>query len=335
MKSFGIWYTAPDIQTQPAVQASSSLVKEAKPELDLHINLWDISCKKSKKIAPFIDIGINISEFREIDKLCFLIPFGVEDAGIIGLTDTFEKKSIANLVFNDDCRFTRNENGVCVLELMEHEGRKKLLYNMSEAKVESRNGNETMIIFDLKVLREDSVCDEFHDLYIRFRIISDWIKGELFCNIKSKNWFLESGFTSTQVVDIKVNKKRNMNEEDITEMRRNRFQFAEFNKVHFLVMEPAGNDVEVYGKDFIECRKLESEWGEYLKLGFELGDVLAYHWKTVSGSDGLKEYAQMVKVTSAATSWFIIIVYMLVVVALGILTNSFFAAFIQPLIESI
>lgn len=332
MKSFGIWYSSSDIQEHYPVEHSFPISAEKEPELDLHINLWDISGKRAKSAAPFIDIGMNISEFRKIDKLCFLIPFGVDSSGIVDLTDTFEKKSIANLVFNDDCRFTRNENGFCVLELMEHEGKKKLLYNMAEAEVDFWNEDETMIKFDLKVLREDSVCDEFHDLYIRFRILSDRIKEELFCNIKSKNWFLESGFTSTQVVDIKVNKKRNMNEEDIKEMRRNKFQFAEFNKVHFLVMEPAGNDVEVFGKDFIECRKLESEWGEYLKLNFELGDILAYHWKTVSESEQLKEYAQMVKVTSAATSWFIIIVYMLVVVALGILTNSLFAAFVQPLL---
>lgn len=132
MKSFGIWYSSPDIQEHHPVEHSSPVSAEKEPELDLHINLWDISGKRAKSAVPFIDIGMNISE--------------------------------------------------------------------------------------------------------------------------------------------------------------------------------------------------------YLKLNFELGDILAYHWKNVSESEQLKEYAQMVKVTSAATSWFIIIVYMLVVVALGILTNSLFAAFVQPLL---
>ena len=137
MKSFGIWYSSSDIQEHYPVEHSSPVSAEKEPELDLHINLWDISGKRAKSAAPFIDIGMNISEFRKIDKLCFLITFGVESSGIVDLTDTFEKKSIANLVFNDDCRFTRNENGFCVLELMEHEGKKKLLYNMAEAEVKT------------------------------------------------------------------------------------------------------------------------------------------------------------------------------------------------------
>lgn len=305
MRSFGIWYSNQNTQN-----IDSEIGKEIF-DIDLHMNLWDIGYhKKAKDIKPFIDIGINIANFRAIEILCLQIPFLLGDGDIIDLTDTFSDNVIANLVFNDDCTFQRDGNNISSLELSEHKGRPKLLYRLEESnKYDGEGGTTTFIKFDLKVIGKDTVNNEFEDLYIRFRIKSDKIQEELFCNIKNKNWFLESGFSKTQVIDLKVNKKRNMSYNDIKNMRRDQFRFAEFQKIHFLVMEPADNEVGITGKDFVECRKLEAAWGSYLKQGDEIGDILAYHWKAKGEGESLKEYAKMVKVTSATTTFLIIFVY--------------------------
>lgn len=327
MKSFGIWYS-----NKHTLNIDSVIEKETFG-IDLHINLWDTGSRNKADVKPFIDIGLNISGFKEIDTLCFQIPFLLEKEEIIDLSDTFSDNMTANLIFNDDCTFHRDGNKNASLELSENPGKPKLLYLLEESIWDTSDSGDTIIKFDFKIIREDCVYNSFEDLYIRFRIQSNRIQEELFCNIKNENWFLESGFNKTQVIDIKVNKKRNMNEKDIKHMRREKFRFAEFRKIHFLVMEPADNEVEILGKDFVECRKLEDAWNGYLKNGTEIGDVLAYHWKVKCEGEALKEYAKMVKVTSSTTTWKIIWVYILVVILIGVFTNIVFTYGVVPLVE--
>lgn len=310
MKSFGIWYSSAEAQAE----------KEDKPfKTDLHINLWDIGYCYGSVTDSFIDIGLNVMGFRVIDTLCLRIPFSLGEQEIIDLSDTFSDSQIANLVFNDDCTLHQDANKRS-LELSEKR-EQLLLFSLSEA-VKDYQADATTLTFNLKTIRDDTIYNGYLDLYIRFRIRSEKIREELFCNITAKNWFLESGFKRTQVIDIKVNKQRNMESGILTQMRREGFQFVNFNKVHFLVMEPADNEVDVWGDDFVECRKLEEEWARYLDCN-EVGDILAYHWKAGAGK-GLKEYAKMVKVTSAETNWRIISVYMLVVIVLGALGSGLF-----------
>lgn len=327
MKSFGIWYSNKNTQN------TDSETEREPFDIDLHINLWDIGGQRKTDPKPFIDIGLNISGFRAIDTLCFQIPFSLAKEDVIDLSDAFSDNTTANLIFNDDCAFHRNGSEIASLELSENPGKPKLLYLLSESTWEVQESGDTIIKFDFKVIREDCAYKNFEDLYVRFRIQSDQIQEELFCKIKSKNWFLESGFNKTQVIDIKVNKKRNMNEQDIKHMRRNKFSFAEFGKIHFLVMEPADNKVEILGEDFIECRKLEDSWKGYLRRDADIGDVLAYHWKAKHRGEALKEYAKMVKVTSATTTGKIIWVYILVVIVIGVVTNMIFSYGVVPLIE--
>lgn len=314
MKSFGIWYCNAETR---AGKANS----ESKPfKIDLHINLWDTGYNYGSASDSFIDIGLSVAGFREIDMLCFRIPFFLNEKEITDLTDTFDDNQIANLVFNDDCILHHDSNKRS-LELSEKK-EQLLLFSLSEA-VQNYQEDATILTFNLKTVCDDSIYDEYSDLYIRFRISSEKIREELFCNITAKNWFLESGFQRTQVVDIKVNKQRNMESKVLTQMRREGFWFVNFNKVHFLVMEPADNEVDVWGDDFVECRKLEDEWAKYLKCE-GVGDILAYHWKA-GAAKGLKEYAKMVKVTSAETNWRIISIYMVVVIILGAFGSALFS----------
>lgn len=51
--------------------------------VDLHINLWDLGVNKSTEVKPFIDIGLSITAFRELDKIYFQIPFLLKREEII------------------------------------------------------------------------------------------------------------------------------------------------------------------------------------------------------------------------------------------------------------
>lgn len=334
MKSFGIWYVRDNSAEMPREESKEY-------HTDLHINLWDIGTKNNREqIMTFIDLGLRVKYFKLIDVIIIVVPFSLNDGEIINLIDTFEKKNVANLVFNENCDIKKSSEGnvSCVI-FSENPGEEVLLYD-SELKDEKTDSGNTLIKFDLKTLREDDLFSKFDDLYIRFRIQSEKLKQELFCKVERKNWFLESGFNKTKIVDIKVNKKRNIDIKDMNQMRKNKFEFLEFDKIHFLVIVAANSEVEILGRDFFECRKLEPDWGEYLKIKQSLGNVLAYHWKVKSQDncgkvEKIKEFGKMVKVNSATTTWKIIVVYIIVVISIGVITNTIFTYIVQPHIKKI
>ena len=65
MRSFGVWYSKKD--------AEETMGTLDKFSVDLHINLWDIGYGRAERNEnfPFIDIGLNIRGFREIDSIFF------------------------------------------------------------------------------------------------------------------------------------------------------------------------------------------------------------------------------------------------------------------------
>lgn len=317
MKSFGIWYKK---------NLEYEKVAEGKYISELHINLWDMKNKKSGNPDPFLDIGFNIKDFRKFDKIYIQIPFWVHEDNILDLTHKLKTSTVANLVFNDDCTYKENRN-VAALQVGEKDEKARLLYPLlEESEIDNSKKDVTIIKMNLKEIGNDPETEEYLDLYIRFRIQSDKIKEELFCNIKKKNWFLESGFVRTQIVDIKINKQRNMNRDYLKEMKRDGFELLSFHKVHLLVIEPANSEVEIFGDDFLECRKLEEEWKYYLYNKELVENMLAYHWKVSTNEEKpLKEYGKTVKVTSASTSWKVIFVYILVIILIGIVTNAIFS----------
>lgn len=316
MKSFGIWYRK---------NSEYRGISEETYVSDLHINLWDMKEKKGGNSNPFLDIGFNIKGFRKFKEIYVQIPFRVEEGNILDLTPKLKASTVANLVFNDDCTYKENAN-VAALKVGEEDENARLLYPLlTEAEIDNSKEDITTIKMNLKEIGSDPDTEDYPDLYIRFRIQSEKIKEELFCNIKKKNWFLESGFVRTQIIDIKVNKQRNMNRDCLREMKRKGFELLSFQKIHLLVIEPANSDVDILGEDFLECRKLEEEWKNYLHGEKLVEDMLAYHWKVSTKKEKpLKEYGKTVKVTSASTSWKIILIYIAVVILIGIVTNAIF-----------
>ena len=330
MDSFGIWYS-------PRKQDSGSGDKACCQSFaSLHVNLWDIGSQGSR---PFIDIGLLIPNYKSFSEIQLYVPFKVDVANVVDLSPVVKEKKIADLVFNDDCETADQTNGVSTLR---REGREQvILYGFEKdggaPRIESDRGGKSghgwsVMRFDIGHFSDD--CERYGQwkaLYMRFRIESPLIEKELFCDLKRKNQFLESGFEATRVVDIKFNMKRNIANTVIETMRKENNQVLQMDSVHFLLVEPANNDVDSYGADPKDCRKLEDEWTEYLWPGEkkDVGDLLAFHWKESKNSEGpgVTEYAQMVRVTSAATNWRVIAVYIVVGIVLNVVASAVFEGF--------
>ncbi|MDO4798576.1 MAG: hypothetical protein Q4A01_11235 [Coriobacteriales bacterium] len=302
------------------------------PSVELHVNLWDID---KGGTGPFVDIGISVPDYRAFDRICLYVPFVVQTGDLEDLSEVLLKnREVANLVFNDNCGVGRATSGAGTLE---REDREPAIVYEFDAKwgqpptisLDSK-GRWTIVSFDTTYLRNyPEVYEQWQKLYLRFRIKTSAIEEELFCNIKQKNGFLESGFEATRVADIKFNMKRNISSEAIKKMKAEGNCLMTMSSVHFLLIEPANNDVESYGSESGECRKLEDEWSEYLWHGSSkpVGDLLAYHWKRKQrgeDEDPIQDYAHMARVTRAATNWWTILVYIAVGIILNMVASGFY-----------
>lgn len=308
MKSIGLWY---------------KLYGEEMPHLEFHMNLWNLK-GNTKRTSPFLDFGIGISDFRKIMSLDILLPFRIDDSEIVDLYELVKTPDIARLIFNEvECEISSKDR-YAIIE-SDNFDKPKLLVNIkNEGKLEtfihhSIDNDMSSFSLDFEELAKDEKLSEYNDLYIRFRLNSESIKKSLFCPVHKKNWFLESGFVETQIVDIKVNQERNLPHNVCKNYRLRKYKFAVFKKIHLLVMSNSSDEVDSFGTGIYECRKLEEhDWDGYLGNNYDVTNILAYHWKEKSNDEkGLLNFSKLIRISTASTNLKVIITYVLVVILLG------------------
>ena len=308
MKSIGIWY---------------EVTGEELPQLEVHINLWNLK-KRKKNTAPFIDFGIGIPGFRKIKVLDILLPFHIDKSEITDLYEHVREPDTARLIFNEvECEISSKDR-YAVIKSDNFDNSKLLISIKNEEDLESfikcnSNDETTILSIDFEELKKDDKFNEFDDLYFRFRVNSNSIKKSLFCPVEKKNWFLESGFIETEIIDIKINQERNLPHNVCKDYRLKKYSFAAFKKIHLLIMSDSSDEVDTFGTGIYECRKLEDhDWDNYLENNYDVTNILAYHWKE-KGKDerAISSFSKLIRIYTASTNMKVIVTYVLVVVLLG------------------
>lgn len=287
--------------------------------------------KKEKSIEPFIDFGLVIQDFRKVEQLKIWFPFSFDKNDFYDLFDKVKEDS--PLIFNDNECEIKTSKGLSLIEKSE-DGVDKLLVKLNDEenlmfeRNKSDNNIQTLNI-NFNRIKSDPNFEEHKNVYLRFRIKTPNLKKFIFCQLNKKNLFLESAFIATQIIDLKINKKRNIPQKKCDDFRLQHYSFAKFNKIHFLLMDYANNDTSILGNDFVECRKLEDdEWNKYLEDEYNTKDVLVYHWKKKCDDfdkHPIMEYSKLVKVTTSTTNKKILLAYIFIMIALGFLGNLLFA----------
>lgn len=315
MKSIGIWY---DVKGNDL------------PPLEVHVNLWNRNIQNRKKATnPFIDLGISVPNFRKISSIDILLPFPIEKDEITDLYNFINNPATARLVFNEvDCEVSSKDR-YAVIQSENFDKSKLLISIKNEGEFDSFikhkcDAETTMLSIDLEELKNDNKFEAFNELYFRFRINSDSIKKSLFSPVQKKNWFLESGFVETQIVDIKINQERNLPHRICKEYRLKKYHFAIFKKIHLLVMSNIRDEVDTFGTGIYECRKLEEhDWDDYLEKKYDATNILAYHWKEKCKDENvITNFSKLVRISTASTNMKVIITYVVVVVLLGALGSG-------------
>ena len=318
MKSIGIWY-----------EVDRGLNDEELPKLECHINLWNLK-KNKKKTKPFIDFGISIPDFRKVKNLDFLMPFKFNENEIIDLYDYVKLPDAARLIFNEiECEISSKDRYTIIES--DNFNTNKLLIRIKNGhvlekfvKIYDNLNDTTRISINFEELKKDKLFNEYNDLYFRFRVNSESIEKALFCSVQKKNWFLESGFIETQIIDIKINQERNLPHDVCKEYRLKNFSFANFKKIHLLIMSDSSDEVDTFGSGVYECRKLEERgWEKYLENRYDVTNILAYHWKEKEkDSKGISNFNRLIRISTSSTNMKVIITYILIVISLGMIGNG-------------
>jgi len=314
VNSFGIW----------AKYKAGIMNKIA---MDVHANLWDIG-KKSD--SAFIDFGLMIPDYRNLETITIALPFLVQKSSIQDLSDIISINTVGSLVFNTDCvaHSSAKAGGFQTKTLsLDNSDQHILLLPIDEKqdyyginiKIEPTNG-VSCIKINFANLRDE--FKKYNKMYLRFRVRDSEIKKAMFCKLKKPNYFLESAFTQTQIIDFMVNELRSITPALNEAMKNAKMELVELSKVHFFVMEPAERDVTLSD---VECRRLEVGWNEYLESGYG-PNTLVYHWSLKAEKNkSFSNYSKLVKVTSSKTNITLIIIYILIIVGLSILSNICFS----------
>lgn len=322
MKSFGLWYLK-----------NTNDKSESESEFDLHINFWSLEDYQHSNngIVPCLDVGIKIHRYKLIDTLTFFCPFQVEKKDVIDLAEKMYTKNNASIIFNTDCEIHTKDNYTIIeLESNNH----LLLFPLNQVikDVFSINNREygTKLEFSFqnfqKYVASNSELNAQDIVYIRFRIKGIALKHQIYFDSEPLNKSFESAFSGTRMVDFKVNEKRNIDEKVRAEIIVNHEELAKLKTIHFLLMEPSAYEVKSFDNYNMNCRELEKDlWDDYLgiTIDFTKSHVLAYHWKAENAENG---FNCLVKVNYSKTKPLTIVVYALIVIALGIISSTFVTA---------
>jgi len=270
MNTLSIWYEKKEGCAQNNVK------------LDLHFNFWKLEKQQFlKEYAYFLDIGLKIENFKNVDKVKMFFPFLLSRDAVSDLGAVISKSTdLVNAIFNEEFRIS-NIGHEKYRDLEHQEGDKSFsIYTIdvkNDIEINSKYGGSiielnTGVIIYPKIKK---TC------YFRFRIRQDSLKQ--FTHLYTPKYsFFQSAFSQTEIIDFRVNEKRNLDKSLLQEMD-GKGNFS-INKVHFLLLRNAEDNFAYAHNDMSSCRVLEEKiWDDYIAITYKEEKIIAYHWKKKGG----------------------------------------------------
>ncbi|HLP48660.1 MAG TPA: hypothetical protein VK186_10275 [Candidatus Deferrimicrobium sp.] len=298
-----------------------------KVSLDLHFNFWKLKEKwsfKANKVkrkwpfttdyAYFLDIGLKIKDFKFIDTVKLYFPFelkkdAIKDLGNFVVNDT----SLVNAIFNEEYKIISIPNKK--FSDLEHPDNKR---NFSIYCIDTNNDlviekkhNGSIVTLNVGTIN----CGN-KECYFRFRISSEFLRQ--FTHLYTpKNSLFQSAFIETEVIDLRLNEKRNLDQNLLEEMEREKM--FKINKIHFLLLRNAEDNFVFAHHDTNTCRVLEEKiWDKYIDFKHKEKKIIAYHWKK---TDDNHSFNAFVKIEFKRNNITTIIMYVLIILILSVTFN--------------
>jgi hypothetical protein len=244
--------------------------------IELHLNLWKLNKKNGRKIVGiknFLDIGIMIEKPDNVANIYIFLPFRITKSKIEDLGRYFKNNDLLDAIFNQRLNAIPSDQPK-TLSINDHDKNKFFIYMIdikNDVRMPAKNYGGSII--NIKV----SIGEDIKPIYYRIRINSDKLEG-LYTRYKPESQWLESHYTNNELIDFRVNEKRNLDNSLLEEMHNSGEVF--FNNVEYFVMREFKYDYVSSHQEMIRSRKLEADlWKPYVGNDCECGNIIAYHWK--------------------------------------------------------
>jgi len=317
MNCFAIWYTPKKVNGLKRIDA------------EVHVNLWKLKEKGKKSFDHFLDMGIMIEDKNNIESINIFIPSKINKSEIEDLGNYFKKHTdLVPTVFNRD-----------YIPLVHQ--KKKIIEVLNRDKEHQFNIYRLDVDHDIKIKNIDkgSVIRILvsHDItggktYYRVRIKSKVVESLSHIE-KPANAILESAFYSTELVDFRINEKRNLDSTLLAEIHEN--GEVNFKPIHFFLMREAYYDYIFSCKKLYRSRDLEEElWDSYVGENYSFGKIIAYQWKEEC-SESFNEFVKFRFRISNSSTIVIYVIFALLIAAIGGVIGVLLVEVIRAIIQVI
>ena len=181
-----------------------SNVSNANVCLDVDINLWRLN---SPKHQAYFDIGLLIRDIAPVNKVYIYFPFNFEYGNIVDLGEKLKTPEMVQGVFNEDL-FVKEDNKEIIVSDSNGERYRIYCLDVGEDLHVENKYDGTLVSFEVKKNEDD---ESHRKSYYRFRVKA--LKAQKFSpfieHYKPKNSFFESAFIETEMIDVRINEKRN------------------------------------------------------------------------------------------------------------------------------
>lgn len=287
------------------------------PQAELHLNIWESSNKHA------LDIGIKFKYAKDLKTIKFILPWKTNKEDIIDLSEKICIPDGLQAVFNESYSYTHKDKHYSI----KNETALKESFsffsidpddNLSIETHEIGKNNYSVLQIDIeKLLKNITSTIEF--VYIRFRIKN--IPKEFYQEvIKRKDGWLNSAIISQQVIEMRVNVKRDIPVKISNHSQYNTMTLINFDKIHLFLMKPKDDQVTFSDDSFKACRSLENEtyWVKYAELKLkDVKNCLGYQWTYKPKEKPAKSEGWTVMAKFEKTK-FAILLYLTIVLLVGI-----------------
>lgn len=276
MNCIGIWLTNRHNQ-QPC-------------ELECHFNLWmlkRINRKRSDKFDSFLDIGIKLCHQNDPTYINIFIPNQIDKSNIQDLGIVFKDNiELVSAVFNEDYGvLTRSKEKIIEVQRVDTTP----LFDIymldleNDVSIESQFGGSIISIHIPEYLK-----NKIH--YYRIRLKCDFVNNIGYIYTPPASSILEGAFFQTELIDFRVNEKRNLPGFLLETIRQN--GNVVFTKIHFFLMREASDDYIFSHKPPVG-RQLEKDiWKAYVGEDYSFEQITAYHWKEATRHDSFSVFVK-------------------------------------------
>lgn len=285
--------------------------KSVSAGLELDVNIWRLKSVRTKVI---MDFGLKIKKSSLVNKVYIYFPFNFEKQSVSDLGKAFQNPGILKGIFNENYVISDNTSNPKNLLVKDDETNKVLfsIYTFTDEndlKIENAYAG-TIISFAVKQAAQTETR------YYRFRIAtrdySPFVEHH-----RPKNTFFESAFIETELLDFRINEKRNQDPnliEKITEHMR--FQL---DNINFFVMTSINDEVISDGVNLIYKRQLEMGgfWKSY--LGIDYKKMSVYKSNNVRKNSSIEDFSCFAKINYRKSNVLTIFKYLFVLLIITIL----------------